>query len=200
MARSLSGIGRARNLSRASRTGSLGGAGRARSLWGSRTFSWPAACSCMASRPFGTEETFLYLLRREMGGDITTSGWAGVPLAASGGAAASLATSGGAAAGPFFLLLRLWVIGGLGLPLTAGGKGGTVSGVELYLGWKFRLPTMVDVANEVPEAKIPLLLHLPQAERLIEADVENLLNIKARQGKFIYIAHFIHSGNSKCFT
>ncbi len=23
---------------------------------------------------------------------------------------------------------------------------------------------------------------------------------KARQGKFIYIAHFIHSGNSKCFT
>jgi len=24
--------------------------------------------------------------------------------------------------------------------------------------------------------------------------------IKARQGKFIYIAHFIHSGNSNCFT
>ncbi len=23
---------------------------------------------------------------------------------------------------------------------------------------------------------------------------------KARQGKFICIAHFIHSGNSKCFT
>jgi len=23
---------------------------------------------------------------------------------------------------------------------------------------------------------------------------------KARQGKFIYIAHFIHNGNSKCFT
>ncbi len=22
----------------------------------------------------------------------------------------------------------------------------------------------------------------------------------SRQGKFIYIAHFIHSGNSKCFT
>ncbi len=36
---------------------------------------------------------------------------------------------------------------------------------------------MVDVVHEVPETKIPQLFHLPQAERLIEADVENLLNI-----------------------
>ncbi len=36
---------------------------------------------------------------------------------------------------------------------------------------------MVDVVDEVPEAQIPQLLHLPQAERLIEADVEDLLNI-----------------------
>ncbi len=41
----------------------------------------------------------------------------------------------------------------------------------------FRLPTMVDVIDEVPVAKIPQLLHLPLAERLIEADVKNLLNI-----------------------
>ncbi len=30
--------------------------------------------------------------------------------------------------------------------------------------------------------------------------VEKLSAISTRQGKFIYIAHFIHSGNSKCFT
>ncbi len=36
---------------------------------------------------------------------------------------------------------------------------------------------MVDMVNKVPEGKIPHLLHLPQAERLIGADVENLLNI-----------------------
>ncbi len=36
---------------------------------------------------------------------------------------------------------------------------------------------MVDVVNKVPEAKIPQLLHLPKAKRLIEAGVENLLNI-----------------------
>ncbi len=36
---------------------------------------------------------------------------------------------------------------------------------------------MVDVIDEVPVAKIPQLLHLPLAERLIEADVKNLLNI-----------------------
>ncbi len=36
---------------------------------------------------------------------------------------------------------------------------------------------MVDVVDKVPEAQIPQLLHLPQAERLIEADVEDLLNI-----------------------
>ncbi len=29
---------------------------------------------------------------------------------------------------------------------------------------------------------------------------DTLHHYKARQGKFIYIAHFIHSGNSKCFT
>ncbi len=27
-----------------------------------------------------------------------------------------------------------------------------------------------------------------------------LKTVTVRQGKFIYIAHFIHSGNSKCFT
>ncbi len=36
---------------------------------------------------------------------------------------------------------------------------------------------MVDVVNVVPEAKIPQLLHLPQAESLIEAGVKDLLNI-----------------------
>ncbi len=36
---------------------------------------------------------------------------------------------------------------------------------------------MVDVVNKVPEAKIPQLLHLSQAERLIETGVENLFNI-----------------------
>ncbi len=36
---------------------------------------------------------------------------------------------------------------------------------------------MENMVNEVPEAKIPQLLHLPRAERLIEADVKNLLNI-----------------------
>ncbi len=99
-------------------------------------------------------------------------GGAAALSATSAGAAASSVASGGAAAGPFFLLLlRLQVIGVLGLPLTAGGRG-TVSGVGLRLGWGFRLPTMVDVVNKVPEAKIPQLLHLPQAERLIEAGVE----------------------------
>ncbi len=58
-----------------------------------------------------------------------------ISLAATGGAAAAPATaSGGAAAGSFFLLL-LWlqVIGGLGLPLTPGGKGGQ------SVDWDFRL-------------------------------------------------------------
>ncbi len=36
---------------------------------------------------------------------------------------------------------------------------------------------MVDVVDEVPEAQIPQLLHLPQAERLIEAGVKHLLYI-----------------------
>ncbi len=63
-ARRLSGTGRARSLSRVSRTGSLGGNGRAWSLGNSRTASWQAACSCMASRPSGTEEAFLFLLLR----------------------------------------------------------------------------------------------------------------------------------------
>ncbi len=114
-----------------------------------------------------------------------TSGGAAAPSAASGGAAASSATSGGATAasggaevGSFFLLLfRFWVIGRLGLPLTAGGMVGTVRGVELYLRWEFQPPTMVDVIDEVPEAQIPQFLNLPQAERLIEADVKYLLNI-----------------------
>lgn len=56
-------------------------------------------------------------------------------------------------------------------------KGGTVSGVRLCLGWGFQLPTIVDVVDEVPEAKIPQLLRLPKAEWLTEADVEDLLNI-----------------------
>ncbi len=36
---------------------------------------------------------------------------------------------------------------------------------------------MENMVNEVPKAKIPQPLHLPRAERLIEADVKNLLNI-----------------------
>ncbi len=38
--------------------------------------------------------------------------------------------------------------------------------------------------------------HLLSVGRLIFVSDQG----KARQGKFIYIAHFIHSGNSKCFT
>ncbi len=36
---------------------------------------------------------------------------------------------------------------------------------------------MVNTIDEVPEAEIPQVLHLPQAERLIEVGVENVLNI-----------------------
>ncbi len=42
-------------------------------------------------------------------------------------------------------------------------KGETVSGVGLNLGWGFKLPTMVDMVNKVPESNIPQLLLLPQA-------------------------------------
>lgn len=49
--------------------------------------------------------------------------------------------------------------------------------MRLCLGWGFQLPTIVDVVDEVPEAKIPQLLRLPKAEWLTEADVEDLLNI-----------------------
>ncbi len=118
---------------------------------GSGTASWLTASSWMASRPCWTEEAFL-LRRRERGSRITVSGGSTASWVASGGAAAASAVSGGtsavswgavassaasggaaavlsdasrgATAGPFFLLLRLLVIGGLGLPLTAGGKGG----------------------------------------------------------------------------
>jgi len=34
----------------------------------------------------------------------------------------------------------------------------------------------------------------------IKHTCNNKILYKARQGKFIYIAHFIHNGNSKCFT
>ncbi len=36
---------------------------------------------------------------------------------------------------------------------------------------------MVYMIDEVPEAQITQLLHLPQAERLIKANVKNLLNL-----------------------
>ncbi len=42
------------------------------------------------------------------------------------------------------------------------------------------------MVNEVPEDKIPQLLHLQQAERLIEADIKNLFNIS-----FI-VVHIVH--------
>ncbi len=46
---------------------------------------------------------------------------------------------------------------------------------------------MVDVIDEVPEAQIPQLLHLPQAERLIEAGVKYLLNISL---SIVQVVHF----------
>ncbi len=46
---------------------------------------------------------------------------------------------------------------------------------------------MENMVNEVPEAKIPQLLHLPRAERLIEADVKNLLNISL---SIVQVVHF----------
>ncbi len=46
---------------------------------------------------------------------------------------------------------------------------------------------MVDVVHEVPETKIPQLLHLPQAERLIEADVKNLLNISLTVVQIVHL-------------
>ncbi len=64
----------------------------------------------------------------------TSGDTATISSAATGGAAAApAATSGGAAGGPFFLLLWLRVIGVLGLPLTAGGKGG--QSVEWDFAW-----------------------------------------------------------------
>ncbi len=64
---------------------------------GSGTGSWPAVSSLMASRPCGTEETFL-LLRREWGGGMTASSTtfrgAAASSAAFGVAAAYSATSG----------------------------------------------------------------------------------------------------------
>ncbi len=56
---------------------------------------------------------------------------------------------------------------------------------------------------------IPTLVG-PKQALVMEQEINTLLkkeaievvppHDKARQGKFIYIAHFIHSGNSKCFT
>ncbi len=98
------------------------------------------------------------------------SGGAAASSASTGRAAAALsAASGGTEADPFFLLLRFWVIG-LGLPLTSGGMGGQSVEWDFSLRWEFRLPMMVDVIDKVPEAQILL-----QSERLIEADVEDLL-------------------------
>ncbi len=97
----------------------------------------------------------------------------GSSLTASRGATVSSAASGVAAAGPFFLLLRFTGHLRAGAPTDCrwkggggGGGGGAVSGVWLRLEWGFRLPTMVDVVNNVTESKISQLLHLPQAERL----------------------------------
>lgn len=46
---------------------------------------------------------------------------------------------------------------------------------------------MEDVMHEIPEAKIPQLLNLPQ--RLIEADLENLLDI------CLIVVHMVHLNN-----
>lgn len=45
---------------------------------------------------------------------------------------------------------------------------------------------MEDVMPEIPEAKIPQLLNLPQAKRLIKADLENLLDI------CLIVVHMVH--------
>ncbi len=130
--------------------------GKARSLDSSGTASGPAVSSWMASRPCGMEEAFLCLWQER-----------GSSLTASRGATVSSAASGVAAAGPFFLLLRFTGHLRAGAPTDCRWKGGgAVSGVWLRLEWGFRLPTMVDVVNNVTESKISQLLHLPQAERL----------------------------------
>ncbi len=108
------------------------------------------------------------------GGGITASvGAAAASSAASvGAAAASSAASGGAHSSSFssYGSLEGWGFHWLQVEMGDSQWNGTSLGVGV------QAPKMVNVIDEVPEAQIPQLLHLPQAERLIEADVKNLLN------------------------
>ncbi len=54
----------------------------------------------------------------------------------------------------------------------------------------------------LPTMKQGLIILLPKPgkdKRLLD-NLRRITQLNTRQGKFIYIAHFIHNGNSKCFT
>lgn len=137
------------------------------------------ACSKESSGTTGLgeiEEAFFFL-------SLCLGGWDDVETIASWGTAVSLATSGGVVeASAASVEAAEYCLRGCSSSSTSSRTGHRKTGISSDWSWnggtvRVQFPRMVDVTHKVLKHQVPQSSHLPGTEGLIEADVENLLEV-----------------------